>query len=68
MFLIIGFLIVFGATLGGFMIAGGQPAVLLHVSEFVTIGGMALGVMSLFNGVGRLAWGAASDRCSRRAT
>lgn len=45
MLLLIGFLIVFGATLGGFMIAGGQPAVLLHVSEFVTIGGMALGVV-----------------------
>jgi chemotaxis protein MotA len=45
MLLLIGFIIVFGATLGGFMIAGGQPAVLLHVSEFVTIGGMALGVV-----------------------
>lgn len=29
-------------------------------------GGVALGVMSLFNGVGRLAWGAASDRAGRR--
>ena len=28
-------------------------------------GGMALGVMSLFNGVGRLAWGTASDRIDR---
>jgi chemotaxis protein MotA len=45
MLLLVGFLIVFAATLGGFMIAGGQPAVLLHVSEFVTIGGMAIGVM-----------------------
>jgi chemotaxis protein MotA len=45
MLLLIGFVIVFAATLGGFMIAGGQPAVLLHVSEFVTIGGMAIGVM-----------------------
>ncbi len=45
MLLIVGFIIVLGATLGGFMIAGGQPLVLLHVSEFITIGGIALGVM-----------------------
>ena len=45
MLLIIGFLIVVGATLGGFMLAGGNPLVLLHVSEFVTIGGIALGVL-----------------------
>ena len=45
MFIILGFIIVIGATLGGFMIAGGQPAVLLHVSEFVSIGGIAIGVV-----------------------
>lgn len=45
MLLIVGFLIVLGATLGGFMIAGGNPAVLLHVSEFVVIGGVALGIL-----------------------
>lgn len=45
MLLIIGFLIVLGATLGGFMIAGGKPLVLLHVSEFVTIGGIAIGIL-----------------------
>ena len=45
MLLIIGFLIVIGATLGGFMIAGGNPIVLLHVSEFVTIGGIAIGIL-----------------------
>ena len=45
MLLIIGFLIVVGSTLGGFMLAGGNPIVLLHVSEFVTIGGIALGVL-----------------------
>lgn len=45
MLLIIGFIIVLGATLGGFMIAGGQPLVLLHVSEFVVIGGIAVGVV-----------------------
>ena len=45
MLLIIGFIIVMGATLGGFMLAGGNPLVLLHVSEFITIGGIALGVL-----------------------
>src|SRR6185369_8317775 len=45
MLLLIGFIIVFAATLGGFMIAGGHPAVLLHVSEFVVIGGVALGIL-----------------------
>ena len=45
MLIIVGYLFVLGATLGGFMIAGGHPAVLLHVSEFVTIGGIALGVL-----------------------
>lgn len=45
MLLIIGFAIVFIATIGGFMMAGGNPAVLLHVSEFVVIGGIAVGIM-----------------------
>lgn len=49
MLLLVGFLIVFGATLGGFMLAGGHPAVLLHVSEFVVIGGIALGVLVIAN-------------------
>lgn len=45
MLLLIGFAIVLGATMGGFMLAGGHPAVLLHVSEFVVIGGVALGIL-----------------------
>ncbi|BET66065.1 flagellar motor stator protein MotA [Opitutales bacterium ASA1] len=45
MLIIIGYVIVLVATLGGFMIAGGNPVVLLHVSEFVVIGGIALGVL-----------------------
>jgi len=45
MLLIVGFIIVIAATLGGFMIAGGQPLVLMHVSEFIVIGGIALGVL-----------------------
>ncbi|MDX2111961.1 MAG: motility-associated protein [Verrucomicrobiota bacterium] len=43
--LILGFLIVIGATLGGFIIAGGNPILLLHVSEFVVIGGIAAGIL-----------------------
>ncbi len=45
MMLLVGVLIVFAATLGGFMYAGGQPILLLHLSEFIVIGGIALGIM-----------------------
>ncbi len=45
MLIIVGFIIVLAATLGGFMIAGGSPILLMHVSEFVVIGGIALGVV-----------------------
>jgi len=45
MMLLVGIAIVFGATLGGFMVAGGNPVLLLHVSEFIVIGGIALGLM-----------------------
>jgi chemotaxis protein MotA len=45
MLLFIGFIIVLLSALGGFMIGGGNPVVLLHVSEFVTIGGIALGIL-----------------------
>ncbi|MCC5021321.1 MAG: flagellar motor stator protein MotA [Candidatus Synoicihabitans palmerolidicus] len=45
MLIIIGSVIVMASTIGGFMIAGGNPVVLLHVSEFVVILGVALGVL-----------------------
>ncbi len=45
MLIILGALIVVGATLGGFMMAGGHPGVLMHASEFVVILGIALGVL-----------------------
>jgi chemotaxis protein MotA len=45
MLILIGALIVFVSTIGGFMLAGGQPLVLLHVSEFVVILGVAVGVL-----------------------
>lgn len=43
MFLIIGGVIVLGSVLGGFIMAGGQPLVLNQPSEFVVIGGSAIG-------------------------
>jgi chemotaxis protein MotA len=45
MLILIGALIVFASTIGGFMLAGGQPMVLLHISEFVVILGIAIGVL-----------------------
>jgi chemotaxis protein MotA len=45
MLILVGYIVVIAATLGGFMIAGGHPVVLMHVSEFVVIGGIALGVL-----------------------
>jgi len=45
MLIVVGSVIVFVSTIGGFMLAGGQPMVLLHVSEFVVILGIALGVL-----------------------
>ncbi|MBL9201906.1 MAG: flagellar motor stator protein MotA [Opitutaceae bacterium] len=45
MLIIVGAVIVMASTLGGFIIAGGNPVVLLHVSEFVVILGVAAGVL-----------------------
>ena len=45
MLILVGSVIVFISTICGFMLAGGQPMVLLHVSEFVVILGIALGVL-----------------------
>jgi len=45
-FSLIGFVIVFGAVFWGFMEAGGPPAVLLQIAEFIVIGGAVVG--SLF--------------------
>jgi chemotaxis protein MotA len=45
MLVIAGFIVVMGAVLGGFMMAGGQIMSLIHLSEFVTIGGAALGAL-----------------------
>lgn len=45
MLLIIGYIIVVGSALTGFMLAGGNPVLLLHISEFVVIIGVGVGVM-----------------------
>jgi len=45
MLILVGAFIVLASTLGGFMLAGGNPLVLLHVSEFVVILGVATGVL-----------------------
>lgn len=45
MLVLVGVFIVFAATLGGFIIAGGNPLLLLHVSEFIVILGVALGAL-----------------------
>ena len=43
MLIIIGFVVVIGAVLGGFLMAGGSLGVLVQPSEFVVIGGAAVG-------------------------
>jgi len=45
MLILLGSLIVFASTIGGFMLAGGSPVLLMHVSEFVVILGVAAGVL-----------------------
>jgi chemotaxis protein MotA len=45
MIAIIGVVVVLGAVLGGFIMAGGHPLVLVHISEFVVIGGAAIGAL-----------------------
>ena len=45
MLVLIGIFLVIGATIGGFMLAGGHPAVLLHISEFVVIFGISVGIL-----------------------
>ena len=43
MLIIVGLLVVLGAVIGGFMMAGGHLGVLVQPSEFVVIGGAAIG-------------------------
>lgn len=45
MFILIGFVVVLGSVLGGFLMAGGQLGVLIQPSEVVSICGTSLGAM-----------------------
>jgi chemotaxis protein MotA len=49
MIVILGCVIVLGSVLGGFVMAGGHPAALMHVSEFVIIAGAAGGALVLMS-------------------
>ncbi|MEY2411239.1 MAG: chemotaxis protein MotA [Verrucomicrobiota bacterium] len=49
MIIVIGVIIVFASVIGGFVMGGGHPAALVHVSEFVVIGGAALGAMIIMS-------------------
>jgi chemotaxis protein MotA len=45
MIVIVGSIVVLAGVLGGFTLAGGNVGSLLHISEFVTIGGAAIGAL-----------------------
>lgn len=45
MIILIGIFIVFATVLGGFLMAGGHIGALMHLSEFIVIGGAALGAL-----------------------
>lgn len=49
MIVIIGGIVVLGAVLAGFTMAGGHVGALIHVSEFVTIGGATLGALLIMS-------------------
>lgn len=49
MIVIVGCIVVLGAVLAGFMMAGGHVGALIHLSEFVTIGGAALGALIIMS-------------------
>ncbi len=49
MFVIIGWSVVIGAVVGGFLMAGGHVAALIQPSEILTIGGAALGAFLVAN-------------------
>jgi len=49
MIIIVGALVVIFSVLGGFKMAGGQMGALMHPSEFVVIGGAALGAMIIMS-------------------
>jgi chemotaxis protein MotA len=49
MIVLFGAIIVLGSVLGGFMLAGGHLGALMHISEFIIIGGAALGALIIMS-------------------
>ena len=49
MIVILGAIIVLGSVVGGFVMAGGHPLALMHLCEFVIIGGASLGALVLMS-------------------
>ena len=49
MIVFIGAFVVLGSVLGGFIMAGGNVGALIHVSEFIVIGGAALGALIIMS-------------------
>jgi chemotaxis protein MotA len=49
MIVILGAIIVFASVLGGFVLGGGHPGALMHLSEFVIIAGAAIGALVLMS-------------------
>jgi chemotaxis protein MotA len=49
MIVLFGAIIVFASVLGGFVMAGGHPLALMHLSELVIIGGAAIGALILMS-------------------
>lgn len=54
MILILGYIIVLGSTLGGFMMAGGKLGLLFPISEYVIIIGISIGLMVIASPVSLL--------------
>jgi OFA family oxalate/formate antiporter-like MFS transporter len=62
--------IYFLGTAVGITAIGQAKPIIVELSKGAAVmsGGTALGIMSLFNGLGRLAWGATSDKIGRNMT
>lgn len=57
-----------GCAVGLTAIGEASPVVKAMAKSAAVSGGVALGIMSVFNGVGRLVWGSLSDRMGRART
>jgi chemotaxis protein MotA len=54
MFVIIGLVVVVGSLMGGYIMAGGDPLVLMQINEFIIIGGCAVGALLTANSMATL--------------